>query len=415
VTRDAPPHARGAQHPAAASRGRFVVCALLVAALAPARLAAQPHDEPRADSAVERVVSGQVVRPVPDADPRGVPGVWVVLHRVGSDRAAPLDSVRTDARGGYTIRYRATGRADAIYFVSAEHGGIAYFGSPLTEPRVTGDEAVITVFDTTSSPLPIATRGRHIVVAAPRADGAREIIEVFELSNDTTLTLVSPSDDRPTFTTTIPDGALDFRAEQGEVAGEAMRERGGRVSVIAPIAPGLKQVGFRYLLPADRFPLSIPLAHGADVLEVLVEDTTTAVEGAKLVAEDPVATGGRTFRRWTATEAPRNAVVTITTRDAGPPGRAPLYFAAAALALGVAVLVALARAVRRRESLAGVTIERAEAPTDADRLARAIAELDRRFEGNAAPTSRQRAEYEAHRAELKRRLADALDARGGAT
>ena len=365
-----------------------------------------------ADSTVERVVRGRVVKPAAEREPQGVAGAWVVLHRVGADRAAPLDSVRSGARGAYAFRYRATGRADALYFVSAEHGGIAYFTSPLRARLVEGDDALITVFDTTSAAVPLDTRGRHIVVASPAADGSREVIEVYELSNDTTVARISPDDDHPTWTVGVPAAARHFRAEQGEVPAAAMSLKDGTVRVVAPIAPGIKQVGFRYVLPASAFPLSIPLPEGSDVLEVLVEDSTTTVQGARLAAQDPVSVEGRPFRRWMASDAPRNAVVTITTRDAPAGSRLPFILAGVALAVGVATLIALSRAFRRYEARAEprVTIARGDPQEGAEQLARAIADLDARFEAAAAPTERQRAQYEAHRAELKRRLADALAA-----
>src|SRR5581483_4857559 len=75
---------------------------------------------------------------------------WVVLHRVGPDRAGPLDSVRTSAAGAYTLRYHTSGDTTALYFVSTSYGGVAYFTSPLRAPRVSGDNAQIIVFDTTS-------------------------------------------------------------------------------------------------------------------------------------------------------------------------------------------------------------------------------------------------------------------------
>src|SRR5688500_19775177 len=71
-------------------------------------------------------VMGQVVRPG-EKDMIPVPGVWVTLHRVGSDTAAPLDSVRADTQGRYTFDFQRTGDERAIYFVSASYGGVAYF------------------------------------------------------------------------------------------------------------------------------------------------------------------------------------------------------------------------------------------------------------------------------------------------
>ena len=120
-----------------------------------------------------------------------------------------MDSLRTDAHGQYTFRYQPRGAADAVYFVSASYDGIAYFSQPLGQPVARGPDAEITVFDTTSQPVPIRIRGRHLIVSAPGAGGSRTVVEVFELSNDSSVTLVSPgtSGDRPTWHTAIPPQA----------------------------------------------------------------------------------------------------------------------------------------------------------------------------------------------------------------
>src|SRR5688572_27594903 len=78
-----------------------------------------------------RIAEGQVLRAVEGGDAVAVTGQWVVLHRVGADRAGPLDSARTGAGGRFRFRYAATGAPDALYFVSATYGGIAYFSPPL--------------------------------------------------------------------------------------------------------------------------------------------------------------------------------------------------------------------------------------------------------------------------------------------
>ena len=102
-----------------------------------------------------------------------VSGVWVVLHRVGPDRAGPLDSVKTDSRGRYSFNYARSGSEDAIYFVSASYDGIAYFTPPLAEGKVGGDDGEVTVFDTTSSRVPISLRGHHVIVSAVDANALR--------------------------------------------------------------------------------------------------------------------------------------------------------------------------------------------------------------------------------------------------
>ena len=100
------------------------------------------------------------------------------MHRIGGDHSGPLDSARTSKSGAYSIRYRASGDAGAIYIAVASYAGIAYITSPLRLPRVTGDEAQLIVYDTTSPPYPLRVAGRHFVVTNPGEDGRRRVIEV---------------------------------------------------------------------------------------------------------------------------------------------------------------------------------------------------------------------------------------------
>src|SRR6185312_7444254 len=178
-----------------------------------------------------RVVSGRIVRPGTNGM-LPVSGIWVTLHRVGSDTAGPVDSLRAGPGGRYEFHYHRTGSADAVYFVSASYEGIAYFSLPLQKVRVSGTDGEVTVFDTTSGPVPLHVRGRHIVIAAPAVE-------------------------------------RNFSAGQSDVSIQAIREQQGAIGVTAPFAPGLKQISFAYHVPASAFPLHLPLDHAATVLEVL--------------------------------------------------------------------------------------------------------------------------------------------------
>lgn len=351
-------------------------------------------------------MSGRVVRPSGEAL-IGVAGAWATLHRVGSDGGAPIDSMRTRAGGGYEFRYRAGAADDAVYFVSASHGGIAYFSPPLASPVVSGGDAEITVFDTTSSPIPIQVRGRHLVVSAA-AQGKREIIEVYELSNDSSLTLIAPDTATPTWSAVLPDDAEDFDVGESDVAEAAVEFEAGRLRVFAPIAPGLKQIAVSYVLPANAFPVSIPIERSTPVLEVLIEDPAGSATGAGVVEMDPVSAEGRTFRRFLAADAPATGVLVLRMPRAARFGRGT-YLAIVLLAIGTAMLIVLARSFSRRRSLAP---GRVELPDDPDRLAREIAALDAAYERMPAPTDEARAAYQARRQELKQRLAVALARRG---
>ena len=395
---------------AARGPGRlFHICAALIF-LSGTPLAAQriavPDAPERQSVPVERRVSGRVVRPAAEAMV-GVVGAWTTLHRVGSDGGAPVDSMRTRAGGTYEFRFMSRPGDDAVYFVSASHGGIAYFSPPLAEGSVGGDDAEITVFDTTSAPIPIQVRGRHLVVSAP-ADGKREIIEVYELSNDSSLTFIAPDTTTPTWTAILPEAAEDFRVGEGDVAEAAVEFEKGRLRVFAPIAPGLKQIAVSYVLPAGAFPLAVPVERATPVFEILIEDPAGSASGAGIVEVDPVSAEGRTFRRFLGADAPANGVVELRMPQAVRFGRGT-YLAIVLLAIGTAMLIVLARSFSRRRSLAP---GRVELPDDPDRLAREVAALDAAFERMPSATDEARAAYESRRQELKHRLAVALARRG---
>src|SRR5512132_3046676 len=280
-----------------------------------------------------------------------VSGAWVVLHRVGPDRAGPLDSLQSDSRGRYSFNYERTGSDDAIYFVSASHDGIAYFTPPLAEGKVSGDDGEISVFDTTSRPVPISLRGHHVVVSAADANARRSIVEVYDLSNDSSVTRVA-TDDTPanaTWQTHIPSEASDFRVSQGDISAAAVNHAKGVVSVFAPLAPGIKQLSFSYWLPAKSFPLKLPLEKATGVYEIMIEDRAGSVTGPHLKEVDPVAVEERNFRRFLATDMPDNSVAIIDL-PAPPPTRSvdPRYLVALTLLIGGAMVLALAQALRRR-------------------------------------------------------------------
>lgn len=411
-----PDRLRGGTAAALCGRICVVLGALLVA---PAARAQQLVREPTVDSTAKpgqaRLVSGRIVRPGEKAM-IPVVGVWVTLHRVGSDAQGPVDSLRSGPGGRYTFHYRITGSADAVYFVAASYDGIAYFSTALTKPSVTGPDAEITVFDTTSGPVPLHIRGRHIVVSAPGSDGTRQVVEIYELSNDSTVTRIAPDDAHPTWTATLPPDAANFAVGQSDVSPRAISFDSGQVRVTAPFAPGLKQLSFGFTLPAKDFPLTLPILRPTTVLEVLAEEPRTTVTGA-LRAQSPVAIGGRNFVRWLGQDLPAGAVITIAP-PTGPAGsfieRHTLSVVAAlALAMLAALVFALARRKATAPALAPARAKRSAEAPDPDALARQIAELDAAFSARANPGTAERNAYESRRKKLKSALARALDARRG--
>ena len=333
-----------------------------------------------------------------------VPGAWVTLHRVAPDSSGPVDSVRADASGRYGIRYKPVG-GDAVYFASSMFGGVAYFTPPLPAANAGGDAGEITVFDTTSAPVPIHTRGRHLVVSASGVDGRRTLVEVFELSNDTTLTAVAGARGRATWSAALPPNAAGFQVGQSDIGNSAVQFRDGRVLVYASISPGIRQVAFSYSVPAADFPLTVPVGEPVGVFEVLLEDPGASASGGGLAEQPSVALEGRSFRRFLAQDMRGGADVTISVgAPTGPRGNRYLYVLVVVAAAVMAV--ALAFALTRRRSVR--VRPRVDTPVDGAHLARDIAELDDAFARVAAPTDEERDAYNQRRQVLKSRLAAAL-------
>ena len=384
-------------------------------ALAGAQSKAPPADSQAASAGPvgARTVAGRVVRPGAEAfEP--VNGTWVTLHRVGRDRAGPLDSVRTGLDGSYRFTYQASGAADAIYFVSASYAGIAYFSSGLAQPDVSGQDAEIQVFDTTSTGIRLTVRGRHIILSAGTGGTRRALIEVFEITNDSSKTFIGANDKAATFRVRIPPGALDFKVAQGDVPADAVAYSNGEVQVQMPFAPGLKRLSFSYSIEADAFPLKLPVQFATGVLEVLAEDPQATVSAPRITETAPASIDGRNFRRFLGNDVPASGVLEMDLPGSGQAQKTRILISLVA-AITLAMLVSLARAFGRRTTPRSPGLAAAAAADrEAERLARQIADLDSKFERAREPDEAAQATYEAERARLKGALTAALISRDSA-
>jgi hypothetical protein len=365
--------------------------------------------------ATPSIVDGRVLRPKSTAlNP--VAGVWVTIHRVSSDTAGPLDSMRTGANGRFHFRYTRGGKADAVYFASAMYDGIAYFSRPLTSASVTGADAEIVVYDTTSVHFPLAVKGRHIVVASPSIDGSRQIVEAYEIENESDRTLISPDDAHPSWSAPLPPGASNLQVGESDVSAAAIVAVNGRVLVSAPFAPGLKQLSYSYSLPQKSFPLHVPLEQPATVLELLLEEPKAQARGATLKPVAPATVEGRVFQRYLGADAPAGASIEIEVPVIHAAADARVYWEIAAALAALMALGILGWFLRMRRGRVRATPRSAARGLDAtETLARAIASLDAEFEKVQAPDASAREAYDHRRRALKRELTNALDASAHST
>lgn len=312
---------------------------LAVAAAAPAL--AQPAPVER------REARGRVVTPADSGDVRPVPGAWVTLHRIGSDRAGPVDSVRADADGRYVIPYLSSPEDSATWVASAMRAGIAHFSPPFSGATPEADRGEIVVFDTTSAAADVHVRGRHVVVFAARPGEPREVMEVYELDHHGMRTAVPRGDSVPVWSAPLPASARAPRVGEADIAPDAVRFRDGRAEVFAPLPPGLRQLAVRYTLPASAFPFELALREDTEFVEVLVDEPFARVTGAGLAEVDRAMVEGHELRRFLARRVERGATLRVELPTAAAARRAP----AVALVVGVSVVAmaaALVLALRRR-------------------------------------------------------------------
>jgi hypothetical protein len=349
-----------------------------------------------------RVVEGRVTHPSASGRPVGVAKQWVVLHRVATTGGAPLDSTQTSRDGRYRIRYIADDSdPDALYFVSSRYAGIAYFSPPLRSARVSGGDADVIVYDTSTDASRLAVQGRHMVVSTPRA-GRREVAEIFELENPGTRTVVARDSITPIWWTAIPAQAESASVAPGDVSAATVTFKAGRAELYAPMSPGVRQVALTYLLDAESFPLSVPLQRKAALLEVLLEEPRASVEGARLTEVAPATIEGRQFRRFLAQDAEANAVMRVTAPEPVQRTRRGLAW----LGVGTAAVMLIAAMIWLNRNRRGIRVANGQRPREreSESLIAQIAALDAQFE--RAPSDR--ANYDAKRAALKSQLARAL-------
>lgn len=357
---------------------------LVVAFVIPSMLAAQTA-----------TAAGRVVRPQA-ADSVPVPGVRVLLHRVGRDAQGPLDSTLAGADGRFRFRFKPD--TSAAFLLSARYGGIEYFSPPVHADPPHADTTLRLVVYDTSSTAPIRVEVRHIVVPRANPDGSRSVVDLVVLRNEGLLARVAPDSAHPTWSMTLPAGTGGMEVDESDVSPDAVVRSGDSVKVLAPLAPGRKQLALQYAVVPTRGRIEFAVGPGTVAIDLLVEERDARVSGGTLAKADSQVIEGRSFRRWTG-QVPAGGTVILTVRDA----TSTTWRALAGLVGGVALALALAgwRLLRRAS--------RPVLRPDSGVLLDALAALDARYLGREAetPGDEWRA-YEAERARLKAALEAAL-------
>ena len=290
-------------------------------------------------------VSGRVLRGGRDTVP--LANVVVVLHRMSSTTAGPIDSVRSDARGRYRLALRKPDSTSA-YVVSVWYDSIAYFSLPLNvagRPAVHVEDVVAFPSSLTGPPLRLARR--LATISAATNGGTREVLEILELDNPGPATRVTNDTLVPTWAGRLPERTGQYRAGQGDVSPEAMRFRNDSVLIYAPIPPGpAKQVSYDYSLAAGARVFVMPIDQPTVEVNLLVEDTAATVIAPKLESFGLKQIEGRRFAAYRA--GPLAAGDRVEIRLPSSKFRAQVLLPYVIGVVGAGMLVALVWALRRR-------------------------------------------------------------------
>ena len=245
-------------------------------------------------------LSAQTVRAtgrVLSADSTPVRGVRVLLHRVGQETQGPIDSMRSDRRGGFQFTFRPD--TSAFYLLSAEHAGIEYFSPPVATNPVRPDTGIRVLVYDTSSTTPISLVARHLVITRPGQDGSRGVLDLMVLRNDSRLTRTTSDTTHPTWSAPLPPGSIGLDVSESDFSRDAVARRGDSVIVVAPFAPGEKQLTVQYLIPSGRSVVELPFRRPGAAINVLAEERGVRVTGSDVALADSQVIQGRSFRRWT--------------------------------------------------------------------------------------------------------------------
>ena len=331
-------------------------------------------------------------------------GGWATLHQVTLAGGGPVDSTRTNRAGRYRLQ-ASEFDSTAIYVVSAEHDGIAYFTPPI---RPSGEDAgtaePLLVYDTSSTAPELHLAQRHVIVRPRSSDGTFRVLEILVLENRGRLTRISPDSVTPVWLGAIPEEAIQFQVGESDVSDQAVTRRGDSVAVIAPVPPGDRQIIVSYLLPEETTEFSVPIDNPVSRLNVLIGDTaalvtaTLADMGIEMLEDIP-------FARYEGFNVVPGTPVAIRF------GRAPI--SPDDLVLPVVLLAALIlvgfllwwlRGTRSEPQYAGPQV-----------IAARIAVIDAELDGEPGPSAAKRGELQRTRDGLKQELSRSLANKGEVT
>jgi len=315
-------------------------------------------------SLVPAVLDAQDLRGRVEADGAGIGGIPIELHRVTRDTAGVVERTESSADGSFRLPVPPADTAGfTVYFATANHLGVRYFGAPLHpgEPR---DDYVIAVYDTVpagTATVPIVVQRRDVILL-PDQRGGWEVNELIQIANRGGVTLM-PADGMAVWELPIPAHATDFEVGDTEVSVDDVVRVGDRALLVHPLVPGVREMFVRYRIGAEAPPeLSFRVGSLTDSMNVLVGQPSPRITIEGLSRGEAFEAQGQTFASYQGAALGPDDVVTMSWRPDGP----PVDPTTAALAIVALFLAAgTVAAARRRDRPATLEVADSSVPTDA--------------------------------------------------
>ena len=379
-------------------------------------------------SAAEAPQTITITGKVTNATPGGAIPAELKVSLAAYSGMQPAYEVEVDASpDGSYIFEDVEYNSNFVYFVKTNANGLTFNSDILHAGDISGAQAElpIEIYDATSDTSALRTDRLHIFFDFTNP-GAVQVVELFIISNPSDKVVISASEDQPVVSFELPVGATNLQFENGELGQRYVQTENGFGDRMS-IAPGMgqHQVLFAYELPYDRkldLELGVPLPVSAAI--VMVPPAGVRVQSDQLQDAGQRDVQGMSFQMYQAVSA-LNAGDKIRlslsgeVRADGAAAEAPTEMTLLYIGLGVFGVVLAGAGLwlymqQRKNRL--VTDETGEidevVPEEvesSETILDAIAALDDLNASGGLP----QAAYQQRRAELKARLAEALEREKG--
>jgi hypothetical protein len=295
---------------------------------------------------------------------------------------------------------------DAGYVVSTVYEGVEFTNGVLIEPGTPATvDLPLTIYENTTDPAALVVDTYSFAIE--EGSGTLEVLEVLQVRNRTERVYVTEEPviggRRGTFRFRLPPDAFNIQLQGGRIGGRYVQGEGSSIYDTALIPPSAEPVTLTlsYSLPFEGSrDIALPTDYGVGQVVVLAADDLP-IRGEGFSNEGPQQVGQALYTQYRATSISAGETILFRVGNAGLANVTPSAILGVALVIVVIAAVAYGLVYGPR-SAAGLDEELDE---DAAVLVAQIAALDAAFtEGDL-----DRFSYEAQRADLKARLADALE------